>query len=74
MKHLNLTFAILCLTTLHAWAQLEVSITDSVAATCGGSADGSLTATATGGTEPYSYQWDDPMNQVTATAIGLAEW
>jgi len=33
--------------------------------------DGTATATATDGTPPYTYQWDDPASQVTSTAIGL---
>lgn len=39
---------------------------------CNGGADGSATATATGGTAPYTYQWDDAGAQTTATATGLA--
>ncbi|MFH1322112.1 MAG: FG-GAP-like repeat-containing protein [Bacteroidota bacterium] len=36
-----------------------------------GNCDGSATVTASGGTTPYTYLWDDPANQVTSTATGL---
>jgi gliding motility-associated-like protein len=39
--------------------------------TCFGGADGSITVTPFGGTPPYSYLWDDPVSQTTATASGL---
>ncbi len=32
---------------------------------------GTATATGSGGTLPYSYQWNDPNNQTTQTATGL---
>ena len=38
---------------------------------CNGNATGSLTATITGGTSPYTYQWDDVNLQTTTTATGL---
>ncbi|MFH1319383.1 MAG: leucine-rich repeat domain-containing protein [Bacteroidota bacterium] len=33
--------------------------------------DGTATVTPSGGTEPYTYQWDDPSSQTTVTATGL---
>ncbi|MCH2043897.1 MAG: SprB repeat-containing protein, partial [Saprospiraceae bacterium] len=39
---------------------------------CNGASDGELTATAAGGTAPYTYLWDDPLGQTTAIATGLA--
>ncbi|MBK8562064.1 MAG: HYR domain-containing protein [Saprospiraceae bacterium] len=39
---------------------------------CNGGNDGTATATAEGGTAPYSFQWDDPAQQQTETAMGLA--
>ena len=46
--------------------------TSTVSATCGNS-DGSATVTASGGTSPYTYLWNDPAPaQTTPTATGLA--
>jgi len=39
---------------------------------CGGCNDGTLSFTATGGATPYTYQWDDPLNQTTFIATGLS--
>ena len=36
-----------------------------------GVCDGTATVTVTGGTGPYTYQWDDPGTQTTSTAVGL---
>ncbi len=48
-----------------------VITTDSVPSTCG-SNNGSATVTTTnGGTSPYNYSWNDPLNQQTITASGL---
>jgi len=38
---------------------------------CFGYCDGEATALASGGTAPYTYSWNDPSNQTTATATGL---
>ncbi|MBL4658345.1 MAG: SprB repeat-containing protein, partial [Flavobacteriales bacterium] len=38
---------------------------------CNGVCDGSATACLTGGTGPFTYLWDDPGAQTTATATGL---
>ena len=38
---------------------------------CYDSANGELEAIVIGGTPGYSYLWDDPLSQTTATAIGL---
>jgi len=35
--------------------------------------DGQATASMTGGTAPYTYLWDDPAAQTTATAAGLCD-
>jgi len=42
-----------------------------VAEKCG-NMDGEATVAAGGGTAPYTYQWDDPGTQTTATAVGLS--
>lgn len=53
-------------------AALTLSL-ETVDATCfSGTADGSIAASITGGTGPYTYQWDDPAAQTTATASNLA--
>ncbi|MBL4656818.1 MAG: SprB repeat-containing protein, partial [Flavobacteriales bacterium] len=44
-------------------AQQEIS--------CNGSCDGTATACLIGGTGPFTYLWNDPGAQTTATAIGL---
>jgi len=38
---------------------------------CGGICAGQASAVTSGGNGNYSYQWNDPQNQLTATAIGL---
>ncbi|MBL4657415.1 MAG: T9SS type A sorting domain-containing protein, partial [Flavobacteriales bacterium] len=40
--------------------------------TCSGTGDGTATVSATGGTQPYVYLWDDPGAQAAATAVGLS--
>ncbi|MEM9920934.1 MAG: T9SS type A sorting domain-containing protein [Bacteroidota bacterium] len=47
--------------------EVEVSAED---VRCNGESNGTATATASGGTGPYSYLWSD--DQETATAVGLA--
>ncbi len=49
---------------------LDVS-TSSADATCDNSADGSASVLVTGGASPYTYIWDDPAAQTTATASNL---
>ncbi|MBL4578484.1 MAG: T9SS type A sorting domain-containing protein, partial [Flavobacteriales bacterium] len=50
---------------------LVASISGSNDASCNGVCDGDATGTATGGTAPYTYLWDDPLAQTTATATNL---
>ncbi|MBN4049729.1 SprB repeat-containing protein, partial [Bacteroidales bacterium AH-315-N07] len=46
-------------------------MTDSTNVSINGGSDGSATASATGGTVPYSYSWTTTPGQTTATAVGL---
>lgn len=39
---------------------------------CNSDTSGTATVIPVGGTSPYTYQWDDPASQNTATATGLA--
>jgi gliding motility-associated-like protein len=39
--------------------------------TCPGGNDGSATVNVTGGQAPYTFQWNDPAGQTTATAVNL---
>lgn len=52
-------------------AALDVSIANSNDVDCFGDSTGSATAQATGGTSPYTYQWDDYASQPTAQANNL---
>lgn len=45
--------------------------TDTIEISCNGVCDGQAIATASGGTPPYDFLWDDPLAQTTATATGL---
>ncbi|MFH1322133.1 MAG: PKD domain-containing protein [Bacteroidota bacterium] len=40
--------------------------------TCNGSTNGTATVIPSGGSAPYTYSWDDPASQTTATATGLS--
>lgn len=56
--------------TLDDPSALTVNITETDI-TCSGLCDGLLNATVSGGTLPYSFQWDDPLLQTTGTASAL---
>lgn len=49
-----------------------ISVTSSTNINCYGANNGSATASATGGTPPYAYVWNDPMAQSTAIASNLS--
>ncbi|MFH1319103.1 MAG: SprB repeat-containing protein [Bacteroidota bacterium] len=50
---------------------LVLNFVSSTGVTCFGDCDGSATIIASGGTTPYTYQWDDPGSQAGTTANGL---
>jgi gliding motility-associated-like protein len=50
---------------------LNVGISATSGPPCSGSANGSATALASGGTGPYAYSWNTTPTQATATASGL---
>gem|GEM_PF-744659 len=47
------------------------SLTVTSTINCNASCDGAAAVVPSGGTAPFTYQWDDPNMQVTATATGL---
>lgn len=53
-------------------AALTTTISASTDVLCAGGSTGSATALASGGTGPYTYQWNTTPQQGTATATGLA--
>ncbi len=58
--------------TINEPTPVVATITGSVDVTGNGLCDGSATVAGSGGTSPYTYQWDaNAANQTTATATGL---
>jgi|GEM_PF-656371 len=53
-------------------APLSAVISTQTPVSCYGTATGTATVMATGGTAPYSYSWNTPNVQTTQTAIGMA--
>jgi len=51
--------------------QLIAGIMSSQNVTCHGACDGSLTGVASGGTQPYTYLWNNPGSATTTTVTGL---
>ena len=60
--------------TLQAPTPPTVSITNTENATCNGAQDGSLTATASGGTPPYDYDWSNGQTGATASGLGAGTY
>ena len=52
---------------------LEATLLDQVNETCVVGNDGSITIGVTGGTFPYTYEWDDPAMQSDSIATGLSQ-
>lgn len=53
--------------------KLNASIDSSKDPSCYGSTDGMATVNVSGGSPPYTYQWDDSSSQTTPTASGLPD-
>jgi len=51
--------------------QLIAGIMSSQNVTCNGACNGSLTGVASGGTQPYTYLWNNPGSATTTTVTGL---
>jgi gliding motility-associated-like protein len=71
---LNLTDANGCPLTVNGTINEPVQVTASAIFTdviCNGNCDGTATATGINGVAPFTYQWDDPNTQNTATATNL---
>lgn len=51
---------------------LNLALTQKTNVTCFGANNGSASVIASGGTAPYSYEWNDANNQTSRTAINLA--
>lgn len=49
----------------------SISVSLDTAILCNGLCNGAATAFVTGGVLPYTYAWNDPNNQTTASAVGL---
>lgn len=57
--------------TISGPTMLSVSATVNSPISCNNVCDGSVIATVTGGTLPYTYLWNDPLGQTTPIATGL---
>ncbi len=58
--------------TVDATSEITLAKEVIIPASCGGATNGTATVTATGGVGNLTYQWNDPLNQTTSTANGLA--
>ena len=58
-------------TTLTEPSPINAAISSQTPPTCPGACNGLATVSSSGGTTPYTYQWDDPLAQTTVTAVGL---
>ena len=51
---------------------LVTNIVEVINPSCFGVNDGRISVTPSGGRNPYSFQWNDPLNQTDSSAIGLS--
>jgi hypothetical protein len=58
--------------TINEPTALAANITATTDVSCNGGSNGTATVTATGGTAPYTYAWNDAGGQTTSAATGLA--
>lgn len=55
----------------HEIREIDITMSNSSDPSCNGFCDGNITIEASGGIGSYTYLWNDPMSQITATASGL---
>lgn len=60
--------------TLQAPTPPTIAITNTQNVTCNGDQDGSLTASASGGTPPYEYDWSNGQSGPTASNLGAGTY
>lgn len=70
MKKFYITLVFLC-SSIYTFSQCFANIVSYYNVSCYGACDGMATVNVTGGVPPYSYLWNDPATQTSATAINL---
>ena len=58
--------------TLNAPDELEITVTNLIDVLCHGESTGLVAVSISGGTAPYNYSWNDPLNQTSPIANNLA--
>lgn len=71
MKYVLLFLQLFFSIILFAQPALDVNINVSTDPACYGDSTGSANSNTIGGTQPYSYQWNDPNNSTTANVANL---
>ncbi|MBU0766138.1 MAG: SprB repeat-containing protein, partial [Bacteroidetes bacterium] len=66
-----LLLCVFSITGYWIYAQVTATIMGTTDVTCNGYCDGTATVEGSGGTSPYTYEWDDPGMQTSPTATGL---